>query len=267
MALIACERASFAYEGRVVVDALDLEVRRGEYLFIVGENGSGKSTLVKGLLGLLKPVAGRVRYGDGLRRDEIGYLPQRTEAQKDFPASVWEVVSSGCRGFAPWLSGAQKKLALNRMRTMGLLSPDDLRRRRFMELSGGQQQRALLARALCATGSILLLDEPVAGLDPLATAEMYAVIEALHSREGLTVVMISHDIPAALRYADRILHMSHDDAFLGTVEEYRRSSLGARFEEAGQGPADARTPAARSPGPGRGGAGDGRGAEGGVGGA
>lgn len=226
MALITCEKAVFAYEGRVVVDALDLAVERGEYLCIVGENGSGKSTLVKGLLGLISPVSGRVRYGDGLRRTEIGYLPQRTDVQNDFPASVWEVVSSGCRGRGPFLTRAMRQTA---MENMALLDITGIRDRSFMRLSGGQQQRALLARALCATRSLLLLDEPVAGLDPVVTRELYEVIAMLHRKRGLTVVMISHDVDAALGYADRILHMAHGVTFLGTPEAYRASPLGRAF--------------------------------------
>ena len=195
MALITCEKASFAYEGRVVVDKLDLAVKRGEYLCVVGENGSGKSTLVKGLLGLLSPVNGRVRYGEGLRNCEIGYLPQRTDVQNDFPASVWEVVTSGCRGRGPFLTKAMRQTANENLALLGI---SDIRSRSFMQLSGGQQQRALLARALCATKSLLLLDEPVAGLDPIVTREMYEVVSMLNHSRGLTVVMISHDIAAAL---------------------------------------------------------------------
>ena len=226
MALITCEKASFAYEGRVVVNALDLSIERGEYLCIVGENGSGKSTLIKGLLGLISPVQGKVRYGGCLSHSEIGYLPQRTDVQNDFPASVWEVVTSGCRGRWPFLTSAQKKQANE---NMDLLGRSPIRSRSFMELSGGQQQRALLARALCATRTLLLLDEPVAGLDPLVTREMYDVISMLHRERKLTIVMISHDIQAALTYSDRILHMAHGGMFLGTPEEYRQSAMGRTF--------------------------------------
>ncbi len=201
-------------------------VERGEYLCIVGENGSGKSTLVKGLLGLITPVRGCVRYGDGLRRTEIGYLPQRTDVQNDFPASVWEVVTSGCRGRGPFLTRAMRQTA---QENMALMDIADIRDRSFMRLSGGQQQRALLARALCATRSLLLLDEPVAGLDPVVTRELYEVIAMLHRDRGLTVVMISHDVDAALRYADRILHMAHGATFLGTPDAYRLSPLGMSF--------------------------------------
>ena len=226
MALITCEKASFAYEGRTVIRELDLSVKRGEYLCVIGENGSGKSTLIKGLLGLISPVQGRVTYGGGLKRSEIGYLPQRTDVQNDFPASVWEVVTSGCRGRLPFLTADMRRTAMENMELLGI-SP--IRKSSFMDLSGGQQQRALLARALCATRRILLLDEPVAGLDPLVTREMYDIISMLHEKRGLTVVMISHDIGAAMSYADRILHMSNGGTFIGTPDEYLRSSQGRMF--------------------------------------
>lgn len=226
MALINCQKACFAYEGRMVIQDLDLSIERGEYLCVIGENGSGKSTLIKGLLGLIAPVRGLVCYGDGLRRSEVGYLPQRTDVQNDFPASVWEVVTSGCRGHLPFLTADMRRQAMENIELLGI---SHIKNRSFMELSGGQQQRALLARALCATRSLLLLDEPVAGLDPLVTREMYEVIDMLHRERGLTVVMISHDIAASLHYADRILHMSHGVTFLGTPEEYRLSSEGRIF--------------------------------------
>jgi len=226
MALITCENACFAYEGRHVIQNLNLSIERGEYLCVIGENGSGKSTLIKGLLGLIAPVRGKVSYGDGLTRSEIGYLPQRTEVQNDFPASVWEVVTSGCRGRSLFLNADMRR---NAQQNIDLLGISGIRSRSFMELSGGQQQRALLARALCATRSLLLLDEPVAGLDPLVTREMYDVISMLHAKHQLTIVMISHDIGAALQYADRILHMSQGGIFLGTPDEYRYSELGRAF--------------------------------------
>lgn len=226
MAFITCEKASFAYEGRTVIQELNLRIERGEYLCVIGENGSGKSTLIKGLLGLISPVHGRISYGDGLKRSEIGYLPQRTDVQNDFPASVWEVVSSGCRGHLPFLTADMRRTANENMELLGICS---IRKNSFMELSGGQQQRVLLARALCATQRLLLLDEPVAGLDPLVTREMYEIISMLHRERGLTVVMISHDISAALAYASRILHMSNGATFLGTPNEYLQSAQGRIF--------------------------------------
>lgn len=224
MALITCEKATFAYEGMPVVKELDLTVEKGQYLCIVGENGSGKSTLVKGLLGLLRPVGGKVFFGDGLQQSQIGYLPQRNDHQIDFPASVWEVASSGCRGL--WMNAAKRKQIKELLELLGVAH---LEKRSFARLSGGQQQRVLLARALCATTSLLLLDEPVAGLDPLVTREMYDVIRMLHRERGLTVVMISHDVQAAMQEADHILHLSNSGSFYGTPFEYRHSDLGLAF--------------------------------------
>ncbi len=224
MPLITCDKATFAYEGVPVVNELDLQIEKGQYLCIVGENGSGKSTLVKGLLGLLKPVSGKVTFGDGLHQNEIGYLPQRMELQPDFPASVWEVASSGMHGL--WMNSKRRRQVEENLRLMGM---EHLSKHSFARLSGGQQQRVLLARALCATSSLLLLDEPVAGLDPLVTREMYDIIRMLHEERGLTVVMISHDIQAAVQEADHILHLTASGSFYGTPFEYRHSPLGLAF--------------------------------------
>lgn len=227
MSQLICSGLTLGYEGHVVLRGLDFSVDAGNYLCIVGENGSGKSTLMKTILGLLKPVSGTIAWGGDLRENEIGYLPQQTVVQKDFPATVQEIVLSGCQGRAgrrPFYNKAEKELARQNMEKMGISS---LSRRCYRELSGGQQQRVLLARALCATRKILLMDEPVSGLDPRVTAEMYDLIRRLN-REGVTVIMISHDIAAAVHYASHILHIG-DEVFFGTVEEYRQSSLASRF--------------------------------------
>ena len=198
---------------------LSFEVFAGDYLCIVGENGSGKSTLMKTILGLQMPISGRILTGDGLRKNEIGYLPQQTVVQKDFPASVREIVLSGCQGRCgsrPFYSKEEKKLAADAMEKMQITP---LAKRCYRTLSGGQQQRVLLARALCATRKMLLLDEPVSGLDPKVTAEMYALIQKLNYEDGITVVMISHDLNAALQYASHILHIG-DTVFFGTKAAY-----------------------------------------------
>lgn len=229
MNLITCRDAAFSYDAGTVVSGLDFSVAAGDYLCVVGENGSGKSTLIKGLLRLKAPSAGAVEMGGGLRADEIGYLPQQTAAQKDFPAGVYEVVLSGRlsrRGLRPFYTRKDKETALGNMELLGI---GELRDRCYRELSGGQQQRVLLARALCATRSLLLLDEPVAGLDPIATAELYRVIERLNRENGITVVMVSHDIHSAVRYASHILHLRGTQVFFGTKEDYQRSAAGARF--------------------------------------
>lgn len=229
MAQLSCQNLTVGYDGRTVLQGLNFEVKPGDYLCIVGENGSGKSTLMKTILGLQAPIGGRILTGDGLRKNEIGYLPQQTQTQKDFPASVREIVLSGCQGRCgsrPFYSKEEKRLAEENIGKMGIGS---LTKRCYRELSGGQQQRVLLARALCATRKMLLLDEPVSGLDPRVTAEMYGLIETLNREEGITVMMISHDISAALKYASHILHIG-DSVFFGTKADYLQSPQGKIFD-------------------------------------
>lgn len=228
MAQLTCENLTLGYDGNVIVENLDFSINEGDYLCIVGENGSGKSTLMKTILRLQPPVSGKILTGDGLSRSEIGYLPQQTDVQRDFPASVREIVLSGCQarcGIRPFYSKEEKALAESNMEKMGITQ---FAKRCYRELSGGQQQRVLLARALCATRKLLLLDEPVSGLDPKVTAEMYSLIEELNSKENITIIMISHDIAAAVRYASHILHIDKT-VFFGTKQEYLQSDAGKRF--------------------------------------
>ena len=228
MAQLTCQNLCVGYDGKSVLQDLNFEVYAGDYLCIVGENGSGKSTLMKTILGLQVPISGRILTGDGLRKNEIGYLPQQTLVQKDFPASVKEIVLSGCQGRCgsrPFYSKEEKRLAAESIRKMQI---ESLSGRCYRELSGGQQQRVLLARALCATRKILLLDEPVSGLDPKVTAQMYTLIESLNRQDGITVIMISHDIAAAVKYASHILHIG-DTVFWGTKAAYLRSTQGRLF--------------------------------------
>ena len=230
MALITCDNVTLGYENITLCRGLSFSVEAGDYLCIVGENGAGKSTLMRTLLGLRAPLAGTVSTGDGLKPTEIGYLPQQTVVQRDFPASVREIVLSGCQGKCgrrPFYNRAEKLLASDAMAKLGLT---ELAGRCYRELSGGQQQRVLLARALCATGKLLLLDEPVSGLDPKVTAELYSLIEALNREDGITVIMVSHDLAAALRYATRILYMG-DEIFFGARDEFLRSPAGRQFTQ------------------------------------
>lgn len=229
MALIKCENVSIGYEGQMVVKDLNFEIAAGDYLCIVGENGSGKSTLVKSLLSLKAVESGRIIFGDGLRQNEIGYLPQQTDVQKDFPASVYEVVLSGrlnSRGIRPFYTGADKKAAYEKMQMLGI---EELSRQCFRDLSGGQKQRVLLARALCATKTLLLLDEPVTGLDPIVTAEFYELIRKINREAGIAVVMVSHDIESAVEYATHILHLQEKALFFGTAADYQKSRVGRTF--------------------------------------
>lgn len=226
---LICKNVSLGYENHIVSEGIDFTVSQGDYLCIVGENGAGKSTLMKALLGLHPPLSGKIEFSDGLKQNEIGYLPQQNNFQRDFPASVQEVVISGCLnrcGLRPFYRRAEHEAAHTNMEKLGIWP---LRERCYRELSGGQQQRVLLARALCATRKLLLLDEPVSGLDPSATAEMYAIIRHLNKEEGITVLMISHDIFAATREADHILHLAHRPLFFGNTEDYRKSDVGRAF--------------------------------------
>ena len=228
MAQLKCENLNLGYDGTIIVNNLSFSVNAGDYLCIVGENGSGKSTLMKTLLNLQSPMGGSIETGDGLLRNQIGYLPQQTVVQRDFPASVKEIVLSGCQArnsFRPFYSKEEKKLAADNMEKMGVTQ---FAKRCYRELSGGQQQRVLLARALCATQKLLLLDEPVSGLDPIVTAEMYALIEELNRKDKITIIMISHDISAALKYATHILHIGKEN-FFGTKQEYLKSEIGKDF--------------------------------------
>ena len=231
MALLKCESVSLGYDGKEILSDLKFSVNEGDYLCIVGENGSGKSTLMKTILGLHAPMKGKISTGDGLNRNEIGYLPQQTVVQKDFPASVREIVISGCQarcGLRPFYNKEEKSLAASAMERMNITS---LEKRCYRELSGGQQQRVLLARALCATRKLLLLDEPVSGLDPKVTVDMYNLISELNRKDGITVIMISHDIAAAMKYATHILHIGKT-VFFGTKSQYAMSDMGRLFDAA-----------------------------------
>lgn len=224
MAQLTCENLKLGYDGNVIIDNLSFSVNSGDYLCIVGENGSGKTTLMQTILKLKAPISGKIVMSEGLKQTEIGYLPQQTALQKDFPASVYEIVISGCLnkcGFRPFYSKKEKTLALENMEKMGIAH---LAKCCYRELSGGQQQRVLLARALCSTSKMLLLDEPVSGLDPKVTAQMYDLIAKLNREDKITVIMISHDIETAVKYASHILHICHGPYFFGTTEDYLASN-------------------------------------------
>lgn len=224
--LLRCDDMSFGYDGTPVVKQLSFSVEEGDYLCIVGENGAGKSTLLKTLLGLISPLQGSFEFSNGLKQTEIGYLPQQTAIQKDFPATVKEVVQSGCLnrcGMRPYFTKEEKALVTDALNKLGI---EDLKSKSYRDLSGGQQQKVLLARALCATKRILLLDEPMASLDPIASADMYQTIESLNTHDGITIVMISHDISAAIPYASDVLHLGNQTRlFFGKREDYLKSPL------------------------------------------
>lgn len=229
MAYITCENLTLRYESLTVQENLSFTVEKSDYLCIVGENGSGKSTLMKCLLGLKAADGGTLKFGDGLKRNEIGYLPQQSMIQRSFPASVREVVLSGClngRAIHPFYTKEEKQRAAEQMECLNITPLAD---RCYRELSGGQQQRVLLARALCATKKLLLLDEPLTGLDPLVATELYSILQHIHDAHGITVIMVTHDVECAVRHAKTILHIGKNESFFGSCAEYEQSEVGRRF--------------------------------------
>ena len=231
--LIVCRDVSLGYEGQTVLSHLNLTIRDGDYLCIVGDNGSGKSTLLRGLLGLLAPQSGEILRAPELERGAVGYLPQQTRAQRDFPATVLEVALSGClnqKGSRFFYTRAQKSQALMNLGKLGVLEWKD---KSYRELSGGQQQRVLLARALCAAGRLLILDEPITGLDPAAAQDLYKTLSYLNTKEGMAIVMVTHDLGPALRSARSVLHIGQRGTFLGPVADYLAFPQGRRFREVG----------------------------------
>ena len=220
MPLITLKNVTLSYENTNVIENLSLEILEGDYLCIIGENGSGKSTLMNAILGLKKQSAGKIELHH-LKRQQIGVLPQQNPVSKDFPALVEEVVISGCLNRCskgPFLSNNARKLAFENMEKVGITS---LASRPYRDLSGGQQQRVALARALCAAEKMLVLDEPVSGLDAKSTADIYSLIYDLNRKDGMTVVTVTHDIPAALRYGTKVLRINKDSIFSGSVDEYK----------------------------------------------
>lgn len=227
--LITCEHVDFGYEQIDAVIDVTIKIFPGDYIGVVGVNGSGKSTLMKGILGLLKPTSGSLLLSEELRDWGIGYLPQQTAAQRDFPATVYEVVRSGClsrRGGFPFYTKEEKKLAVENMERLGI---SELSRQCYRELSGGQQQRVLIARALCATKDLLVLDEPITGLDPSAVQEFYGLVGRLNREDGVAVIMVSHDIGNLVTQADRILHLNQKVLYWGDVGDYAKSPVGKQF--------------------------------------
>ena len=226
MSQIICKDLTLGYEGNVVCKGLNLTVERGDYLCIVGDNGSGKTTLMRALLSLRPAISGTISFGDGISARDIGYLPQQSELQKDFPASVEEVVLSGCTSRLGKRFFMNKADRLDAMQNMKMMKVDSLAKKSYRTLSGGQMQRVLLARALCAANKILILDEPVSGLDPHATDDMYDTIHHLNKHTGITIIMVTHDIENALRDATAVLKISKEPTLYRSVEEYRLSISG-----------------------------------------
>ncbi|MCR5419819.1 MAG: metal ABC transporter ATP-binding protein [Lachnospiraceae bacterium] len=230
MVYISCRDLKLGYDGEVVTENINFDVEEGDYLCIIGENGAGKSTLMKALMNLNKPMGGEIIFAEEIRKNEIGYLPQNKDFQRDFPASVEEIVISGTLskcGLRPFYSKKDKKTAEENMKKMNVY---DLRKKCYRELSGGQQQRVLLARALCATGKLLLLDEPVTGLDYKVTCEFYGLLSDLN-KAGVSIVMVSHDLDEAMGHSNKILQIGREQVFFGSKNDYLLSESWRAFHQ------------------------------------
>lgn len=226
--LIRCSNVTLGYDGLTTVSDISFCVEENDYLCIIGDNGTGKSTLLKALLGLKYVSSGDVVY-EGLKKSEIGYLAQQTEVQKDFPASVWETVLSGCLNgmrFNPFYSAKEKERAKNALETLEI---SELKNKCYKELSGGQQQRVLLSRAMCASKKVFVLDEPTTGLDPKMTTELFSLVKRLNLENGIAVIMVTHDTHCAVKYSKHILHLQKDGYFFGTTSEYLKSEAGKQY--------------------------------------
>lgn len=229
MDLINVKGLTFTYDGKVAVENLNFTIEDGDYLCIVGENGAGKSTLIKGLLNLKQPTKGEIYIDKSLKINEIGYLPQQTQLQRDFPANVYEIVLSGCLNKLKWKPFYTKKEKMIVEEKLEQLEISHLKHCCYSQLSGGQQQRVLLARALCATKKVLLLDEPSSGLDPLVTESLYNLINKINKEQNLTIIIVSHDIQNVVKYSNKVLHLQTKQLFFGTTNKYLSSSIGQKY--------------------------------------
>ena len=225
---VTFNNVSFSYGGKDAIQDVSFQLNEGDYLCVLGENGTGKSTIVKLLVGLLKPESGSIEY-NGIKKSEIGYLPQSTQTDGSFPASVYEVVLQGrCEklGKRFFYDQSDKRKAAENMKLLGI---ENIKNKSFSSLSGGQKQRVLLARALCAADRLLVLDEPVSGLDPIVTGELYDVIYKLNKEKKISVIMVSHDTKTVAKYASHILHVKNSVEFFGETEEYEKTDLFHEF--------------------------------------
>lgn len=232
MSAVSVSDVTLSYDNLTVAEHVSFDVEFGDYVCIVGENGTGKSTLLKTVVGIHQPKSGHILFDCDIRNGDIGYLPQQTVVRDDFPASVGEIVLSGCLGLLgkrPFFGAEERRIA---DKNMDLLGISDLKKTSFRELSGGQRQRVLLAKALCCARKILVLDEPVTGLDPLVTADMYSILRLING-EGVTIIMVSHEIGEAVKQASKILHLKHGVEFYGKTEDYLKSSVGKLFTGGG----------------------------------
>ena len=232
MKILECKKLNIGYNERSICKDISFEVESGQYICVIGENGSGKTTLLKTILGLNKPISGKVVFDKKFDKSNLGYLPQQTDMQKDFPATVLEVVMSGFINkmkFRPFYNKREKEKAQEILKYLNIT---DLQKRSYKDLSGGQQQKVLLARALCSTNELLILDEPTNGLDARSIKSFYELLADLNS-QGMTIIMISHNLDKVINYASHIVYLKGTPEFIGTKEDFLQTEY-AKFCKLGE---------------------------------
>lgn len=233
MALISLEQASFGYNGRVVIRDVTLDIARGDFIGLVGANGSGKSTLFKGMLKLISPLSGRVIHAPEIHR-RIGYVPQRDQLDSIYPLTAFDVARMGAIGVLPWyqLPGPQiKRKVLGCLEKVGM---KDYHAHLFAELSGGQRQRILIARALALDPEILVLDEPTAGIDPIAEGSILTLLSGLNKESSITILMVSHQLQSLRNRVSRVIVTKNQSVLCGSAEEFLHPSRIVEFLSASQ---------------------------------
>lgn len=229
MNLIECKNLSIGYNEKAICKDISFTVEKGDYVCIIGENGCGKSTLLKTILGLNKSISGKIKFDNNFNKNQIGYLPQQSEMQRDFPAVVKEIVMSGFinkMGFRPFYNKSEKEKGLKLMTQLNII---DYKNKSYKDLSGGQQQKVLLARALCATDELLVLDEPTNGLDMRSIKAFYDIIYRLNQENGITILMVTHNLDKVIDRATKIIYLKNTQVFMGNKEEFLASEYGKNY--------------------------------------
>ena len=218
MSLIEVKDLKIGYEGHIVLDKVNFNIEDGEFVVVVGSNGAGKTTLIKALLGLVKPVSGSINF-NGLKQEFIGYMPQETKVDSNFPASVFEIVLSGTLNKTLFYTKKEKKLALDSLKLLGI---SNLKDKSFQELSGGQRQKVLLARSLCSTEKLLILDEPSNNLDRESKKDLYEIIQELNKKHNITIIMITHDLDHGNLIGNKIIFVTDGTVISESTDDFVR---------------------------------------------
>ncbi len=218
MTVLEIEQLKVSYANHVALENINLEIKDGEYVCLIGENGSGKSTLVKTIVGLLKPEEGRVNLN--ILLDEVAYLSQTNLKDLDFPATSKEIIMSGVQKHRklPFYTKKDKEIYKDIIKKLKI---EEIQNRRIGDLSGGQKQRVLIARALIREPKLLILDEPATGLDYNITKEVYKILEELNKNNKMTIIMATHDIDEINEIKPRIIYLGKTIKYDGNIENWK----------------------------------------------